>query len=63
MNKDLMLLVFLKLHKAYNNVDCGHHLATLEGYGSGPCMCRLLAVFWDQQDVVTFQNGYDGPHL
>ena len=26
-------------------------------------MCRLLAVFWDQQEVFTHQNGYHGPHF
>ena len=26
-------------------------------------MCRLLAVFWDQQEVITRQNRYHGPHF
>ena len=26
-------------------------------------MCRLLAVFWDQQEVVTRLNGYHGLHF
>ena len=26
-------------------------------------MYILLAVFWDQQKVVTRQNGYHGPHF
>ena len=26
-------------------------------------MCRLLAVFWDQKEVFTLQNGYHGTHF
>ena len=26
-------------------------------------MCRLLAVFWDQKEFVTRQNGYHVPHF
>ena len=26
-------------------------------------MCRLLETFWEQQEVVTRQNGYCGPHF
>ena len=26
-------------------------------------MCKLLAVFWDYQEVVTCQNGYHGLHF
>ena len=48
-----MLLVFLDLRKAYNTVDRGHLLTIPEGYGSGTCMYRLLAVFWDQKEVFT----------
>ena len=36
---------------------------TFEEYGSDPYMCKLLAVFWDQQEFVTHQNGYNGLHF
>ena len=26
-------------------------------------MCRLLAVFWDHQEVINHQNGYHGTHF
>ena len=26
-------------------------------------MCRHLAVFWNQQEVIIFQNGYHGLHF
>ena len=45
MEQDPLLLVFIDLHKAYGTVYCGCLLMTLEGYGSGPSMCRPLAVF------------------
>ena len=38
-------------------------LTTLEGYYAAPHMFRLLEVFWDQNEVVTSQKGYHGPHL
>ena len=36
---------------------------TLEVSGAPPHMFRLLTVFWDQQEVVTFQNRYHIPHF
>ena len=63
MKHDPMLLLLLNLYKAYNTIGCGRLLTTLEGYGVGPSMCRFLALFWYQQEVVTSQNGYLGPHF
>ena len=53
MDQDPLFLIFLELRKSYNTLDRGCFLITLEGYGAGPCMQRLLAVFWDQKEVVT----------
>ena len=61
--QDPLLLVFLDLLKAYDTVDRVHLMMNLEGYGAGPHMCKLLSVFWDQQEVITCQNGYHGPHF
>ena len=36
MDQDLLLLVFLDLWKAYDNLYRGRLLQTLEGYGAGP---------------------------
>ena len=63
MDQDPLLLAFLNLSKDYDTVDRGRLLTTLEGYGAGPRMCRILEVFWDQQEVVTHQNGYHVPHF
>ena len=58
-----LLPIFLNLRKAYDIIDRGGFLKTLEGYGAGPCMCRQLEVFLDQQEVVTLKNGYYGLHF
>ena len=56
-------LVFINLHKNYGILNRGNLPTTLEGYGAGPCMCRILAVFWDHQEVFTRQSEYHGPHF
>ena len=51
-NQEPLFLVFLNLKKAYDTVDHGRLIRTLEGYEAGPQMCKLLATFWDHQEVV-----------
>ena len=63
LDQDPLFLVLIELQKAHNTVDCGRLQTNLEKYGNGPHMCRLLSVFWDQQEVATRQNEYHGPHL
>ena len=58
--QDTLLLVFLDLWNAYNTVDRGLPPEMLEEDGTGPQMCRLLEVFWDQKEAVTCQNRYHG---
>ena len=38
-------------------------MKSMEGYGFGPHMCRLLSIFLDHQEVVTRNNWYHKPHL
>ena len=40
-----LFLVFLDIHKEYATLEWGHLLMTLEGYGDGPNICRILAEF------------------
>ena len=58
MDQEPLFLVFLDLRKVYYTIYCGCLLTTLEGYGAGPHMCRLLAIFWEQQKAITCQNRY-----
>ena len=63
MEQDTRLLVLLDLQKLHRAVDYDYLLMILEGYGAITHMFMLLDVFWDQQKVVNFQNGYHGPHF
>ena len=62
-DQDPLLLVFLDLRKAYDNLDWGRLLNTLEGYGVGQKLRRLLTGFWSRQEVVTRQNGLYAPQV
>ena len=44
-------------------MDWVHLPLTLEGYGAGPHMCKILVVFWDQYDFATCQKVYHIPHF
>ena len=58
-----LIFSFLYLRKAYENLYHGWLLHTLEGYRSGPRLWGLLADFWSCQEVVTHQNGFQGPQF
>ena len=45
--------MFLDLRKAYDILEYGLILQTLEGYGTGPKLCDVLVDLWDNQEVVT----------
>ena len=47
-----ILLVLLDLGRAYDNVDRGCLIQTLEGYGAGTILCEFLAKFWVHQKLV-----------
>ena len=40
-----LFLVFLGLSKAYKTIDYIRIIRTLEGYGAGPHICKLLVTF------------------
>ena len=52
-DQEPLFLVFLYLQKAYDNLDCGCLLKSLEGYGAGPKRWVIMAEFWSHQEVVT----------
>ena len=50
-NQCPLFLVFLDLRKAYGILNRGRLIRTLEEYGAGPRMCKIVATFWDHQEV------------
>ena len=62
-DQDPLFLMFLDLRKADENLDRGHLIQTLEGYGTGPKMWVIMVKFWLQPYVVTRKNGYHGPQF
>ena len=60
-DQDPLFLVLLDLRKVYGTVDRECLLITLEGYELGTRMCGLLETFWYCQQVLSRQNGFQGP--
>ena len=58
-----LLLVFLDLRKACNNLERGRLLKKLVGYGMVPKLWCLLVKFWERQEVVTLQNRLHCPQF
>ena len=56
-------MVLLDSKKAYDNLDHGEILKTLEGYRVGPKMRGILSEFWACQEVFTRKNGYHIPQF
>ena len=49
--------IFIDTYKAYNILDRKKDLIILEGYGVGPCVCRLLGVYWDRAVMTARDSG------
>ena len=57
---DPLFLVFLDLWKAYETSDRERLIQTLEGYGTGTCMCVVSENLWAQQEAVPIHSRYHG---
>ena len=53
-------MIFLGMHKSYNNLDRSRYLEILEGYGVGPRARRLLRTYWGKMTMVARARGYYG---
>ena len=62
-DQELLLLVFLYIIKANNNLYSGRILKTLEGYRVGPKMQGILAEFGTRKEMVTRKNGEHVPQF
>ena len=67
LREEVMYVIFLDLHKAYDALGRSRCLEILEGYGMGPQTRRLLLTYWRQLKIVARAGRYygtlfQGPH-
>ena len=58
--EEVLYVIFLDLHKAYNTLNRYRCLEILEGYGVEPRACRLLWTYWSWLGMVAKAGGYYG---
>ena len=51
-------MIFLDLHKVYEELDRDICLEILEGYSMGPRACRIIRTYWDWLQMVAGVGGY-----
>ena len=60
LREEVLYVIFLDLHKAYDDLDRSWCLEILEGYGVGPKSRRLLTNYWRRLTMVAIAGGYYG---
>ena len=60
MREEVLYVIFLDLHKAYDALDRSRCLEILEGYGVGTQSRRLLQSYWRRLTMVVRASGYYG---
>ena len=60
MREEVLYVIFLDLHKAYDALSRSRCLDILEGYGVGPRARRLLRTYWGHMKMVARAEGYYG---
>ena len=60
LREEVLYVIFLYLHKAYDALDRPRCLEILEGYGVGPKARRLLQTYWHHLTMVARAGGYYG---
>ena len=58
LREEVLYVIFLDLHKAYDDLDRSRCLEILEGYGVGPQARRLLQTYWRLLTMVAQAGGY-----
>ena len=57
LREEVLYVIFLDLHKAYDALDRSMCLDILEGYGVIPQACRLLRKYWGRLTMVAREGG------
>ena len=57
LREEVLYVIFLDLHKAYDALDRSGCLEILEGYGVGPRSRRLLRTYWGRLTMVARAGG------
>ena len=55
--EEVLYVIFLDLHKAYDALDRSRCLEILEGYDVGPRACWLLWTYWGRLTMVARAGG------
>ena len=58
LREEVLYVIFLDLHKAYDALERSRCLKILEGYGMGPRTCRILQTYWRRLTMVARAGGY-----
>ena len=60
LREEVLYVIFLDLHKAYDALERSRCLDILEGYGVSPWSCRLLQKYWRRSTMVARAGRYYG---
>ena len=60
MREEVLYVIFLDLHKAYDAFDRARSLYILEGYGVGPRTSQIQRRYWEKTTMVARVGGYYG---
>ena len=60
LKEEVLYVIFLDLHKAYDALDRSRCLEILEVYGLGPKARKLLQTYWHSLTMVAQAGGYHG---
>ena len=60
LREEVLYMIFLETHKAYDGLDRSICLGILDGYCVGPQACRLLSTYWGRLRMVAKAGEYYG---
>ena len=60
LREEVLYIILLELHKAYDVLYRSRCLEILKGYVVGPRACRLFWTYWGRLSIVAIAGGYYG---